>query len=135
MSDLLVFYPQGKHLYIEFLGGKYIENQPKDAIEAANFTLKIKPVIAQLDAYVEKHGLKEIVELNLKGVPISKLNSETAVHLMKLVCEIRPDKGLLEKIKITNSNPIFSMIYKSIKGRLPGRMAGIIEVESNSKFF
>jgi Ni,Fe-hydrogenase III small subunit len=50
MSDLLVFYPQGKYLYIEFLGGKYIENQPKDAIEAANFTLKIKPIIEQLDA-------------------------------------------------------------------------------------
>jgi len=135
MSDLLVFYPQGKYLYIEFLGGKYIENQPKDAIEAANFTLKIKPVIEQLDAYVEKHGLKEIVELNLRGVPISKLNSETAVHLMKLVTEIRPDKGLLEKIKITNSNPIFNMAYKSVRGRLPDRIRDIVEFENNSKFF
>ena len=135
MSDLLIFYPQGKHLYIEFLGGKYIENQPKDAIEAANFTLKIKPVIAQLDAYVEKHGLKEIVELNLKGVPISKLNSETAVHLMKLVCEIRPDKGLLEKIKITNSNPIFNMVYRTVKSRLPERLKGLIEFDNDGKFF
>jgi hypothetical protein len=122
-------------LYIEFLGGKYIENQPKDAIEAANFTLKIKPVIEQLDAYVEKHGLKEIVELNLRGVPISKLNSDTAVHLMKLVTEIRPDKGLLEKIKITNSNPIFNMAYKSVRGRLPDRIRDIVEFENNSKFF
>ena len=135
MSDLLVFYPRGKHLYIEFLGGKYIENQPKDAIEAANFTIKIKPVIAQLDAYVEKHGLKEIVELNLKGVPISKLNSETAVHLMKLVCEIRPDKGLLEKIKITNSNPIFNMDYRSVKSRLPDRITGLVEFDNDGKFF
>ena len=135
MSDLLVFYPQGKYLYIEFLGGKYIENQPKDAIEAANFTLKIKPIIEQLDAYVEKHGLKEIVELNLRGVPISKLNSDTAVHLMKLVTEIRPDKGLLEKIKITNSNPIFNMAYKSVRGRLPDRIRDIVEFENNSKFF
>jgi len=135
MTDLLVFYPRGKHLYIEFLGGKYIENQPKDAIEAANFTLKIRPVIEQLDAYVEKHGLKEIVELNLRGVPISKLNSETAVHLMKLVTEIRPDKGLLEKIKITNSNPIFNMAYKSVRGRLPDRIRDIVEFENNSKFF
>jgi hypothetical protein len=135
MSDLLVFYPQGKYLYIEFLGGKYIENQPKDAIEAANFTLKIKPVIAQLDAYVEKHGLKEIVELNLKGVPISKLNSETAIHLMKLVTDIRPDKGLLEKIKITNSNPIFNMVYRSVKSRLPDRIKDIVEFDNDGKFF
>jgi hypothetical protein len=133
--DLLIFYPQGKHLYIEFLGGKYIENQPKDAIEAAEFSLRIKPVIAQLDAYVEKHGLKEIVELNLKGVPISKLNSETAIHLMKLVADIRPEKGLLEKIKITNSNPIFNMVYRSIKSRLPDRIKDIVEFDNDGKFF
>jgi hypothetical protein len=133
--DLLVFYPQGKHLYIEFLGGKYIENQPKNAIEAADFSLKIKPVIEQLDAYVEKHGLKEIVELNLKGVPISKLNSDTAIHLMNLVTEIRPDKGLLEKIKITNSNPIFNMVYRGVKSRLPDRIKDIIEFDNDGKFF
>jgi hypothetical protein len=133
--DLLVFYPRGKYLYIEFLGGKYIENQPKDAIEAANFTLKIKPVISQLDAYVEKHGLKEIVELNLKGVPISKLNSDTAIHLMNLVCDIRPDKGLLEKIKITNSNPIFNMVYRTVKSRLPDHIKELVEFDNDGKFF
>ena len=135
MSDLLVFYPQGKYLYIEFLGGKYIENQPKNAIEAANFTLKIKPVIEQLDAYVEKHGLKEIIELNLKGVPISKLNSETAIHLLNLITDIRPAKGFLEKIKITNSNPIFSMVYRGVKSRLPDRIKGIVEFDNDGKFF
>jgi hypothetical protein len=135
MSDLLVFYPQGHHLYIEFLGAKYIERQPKDALDAQAFTMAIKPVIQQLDDYVEKHGLKEIIELNLKGVPISKLNSETAVHLLKLMIEIRPDKGLLEKIRITNSNPIFSMVYKSVKSKLPGRISSIVEFVDNDKFF
>jgi hypothetical protein len=135
MSDLLVFYPQGKHLHIEFLGGKYIEKQPKTALEAAEFLLKIKPVITQLDEYVEKHGLKEIIELNLKGVPISKLNSETAIHLLKLMMDIRPDKGLLEKIKITNSNPIFNMVYMGVKSRLPGRIKDLVEFENDSKFF
>ena len=135
MADLLVFYPKGKHLHIEFLGGKYIENQPKNALEAAEFSLKIKPIVAQLDEYVEKHGLKEIIELNLKGVPISKLNSETAIHLLKLMMDIRPDKGLLEKIKITNSNPIFNMVYMGVKGRLPPRVREIVEFENDSKFF
>lgn len=135
MADMLVFYPQGRHLYIEFLGGKYIENQPKNAIDAANFASEIKPIVNHLDEYVEKHGLKEIIELNLKGVPISKLNSDTAVHLLKLMTDIRPDKGLLEKIKITNSNPIFNMIYKSVNGRLPERIRNIVEFESDGKFF
>jgi hypothetical protein len=135
MSDLLVFYPQGRHLYIEFLGAKYIERQPKTVIEAQAFSMSIKPVIQQLDDYVEKHGLKEIIELNLKGVPISKLNSETAIHLLKLMIEIRPEKGLLEKIKITNSNPLFSMVYKSVKTRLPVRISSIVEFADNDKFF
>lgn len=134
-SDLLVFYPQGKYLNIEFLCSKYIERQPKTPEETVQFMNEIKPIIQQLDDYVLRHNLKEIIELNLKGVPISKLNSESALHLLELMTQIRPDKCILEKIKITNSNPIFTMIYKSIKGRLPGRMAGIIEVESNSKFF
>lgn len=135
MSDLLVFYPQGRHLYIEFLGAKYIERQPKTVLEAQEFSMAIKPVIQQLDDYVEKHGLKEIIELNLKGVPISKLNSDTAIHLLKLMIEIRPEKGLLEKIKITNSNPLFSMVYKSVKTRLPVRISSIVEFADNDKFF
>ncbi len=135
MSDLLVFYPQGGHLYIEFLGSKYIERQPKTPLEAHEFSMAIKPIIQQLDSYVEKHNLKEIIELNLKSVPISKLNSETAIHLLKLMMEIRPDKGLLEKIRITNSNPIFNMVYKGVKGRLPTRITSIVEFAENDKFF
>lgn len=135
MSDLLVFYPQGRHLYIEFLGAKYIERQPKTALETQEFSLAIKPIVQQLDAYVENHNLKEIIELNLKGVPISKLNSETALHLLKLMIEIRPEKGLLEKIRITNSNPLFNMVYKSVKTRLPVRISSIVEFAENDKFF
>lgn len=135
MSDLLVFYPHGKHLYIEFMGAKYIERQPKTPLEAHEFSMALKPTIQQLDAYVEKNGLKEIIELNLKGVPISKLNSETAVHLLQLMMEIRPDKGLLEKIRITNSNPIFNMVYKNVKSRLPARVSSIVEFAENDKFF
>lgn len=135
MSDLLVFYPQGRHLYIEFLGARYIETQPKTPDETAAFMKNVEPIVRQLDEYVEKHQLKEIVELNLKGVPISKLNSETAVHLIKLLVELRPDKGLLEKIRITNSNPVFNMIYKGVRSRLPERVRDLVEIEDNDKFF
>jgi len=135
MTDLLVFYPQGKHLCIEFLGAKYIERQPKTPQEALNFMNEIKPIVQQLDEYVIQHNLKEVIELNLKGVPISKLNSDTAIHLMELMVKIRPDKGILEKIRITNTNPVFNMAYKAVKSRLPGRVSSIVEFESNSKFF
>ena len=135
MDGLLVFYPQGRHLHIEFLGGRYIENQPKTVDETRLFMDSISPVINQLDAYVEKHGLKEIIELNLRGVPITKLNAETAIHLLKLMVELRPAKNVIEKIRITNSNPIFNMIYKSVKTRLPSSITDLVEIEANSKFF
>jgi hypothetical protein len=135
MTDLLVFYPQGKHLCIEFLGAKYIERQPKTPQEALDFMNEIKPIVQQLDDYVIQHNLKEVIELNLKGVPISKLNSDTAIHLMELMVKIRPDKGILEKIRITNTNPVFNMAYKAVKSRLPTRVSSIVEFESNSKFF
>lgn len=135
MDGLLVFYPQGRHLHIEFLGGRYIENQPKTVDETRVFMDSISPVINQLDAYVEKHGLKEIIELNLRGVPITKLNAETAIHLLKLMVELRPAKNVIEKIRITNSNPIFNMIYKSVKTRLPSSITDLVEIEANSKFF
>ena len=135
MSDLLVFYPQGKHLIIEFIGSRYIDRQPKTPEELAKFMIEVAPIIKQLDEYVEKNDLREIIELNLERVPISKLDSEMAVHLLKLMVEIRPHKGLLEKIRITNSNPVFSMIYKGVKGNLPESISSIVEIEANSKFF
>lgn len=134
-QDLLVFYPEGSYLYIEFLGGKYLDIQPKTKEESEQFLGGIKPVVEQLDEFVEKHGLKEIIELNLKDVPISKLNSDTAVHLIHLMMDIRPDKGLLEKIYITNSNPVFNMIYKGVKMKLPEHVRNILEVKADSKFF
>ena len=134
-SDLLVFYPNGRLLNIEFLGAKYIDRQPKTPEETIRFMCEIRPIIQQLDDYVLKHGLKEVIELNLKGVPISKLNSDTALHLIELMSKIRPAKNILEKIRITNVNPIFNMVYKGIKGRLPNQLGDIIEVESSSKFF
>jgi plasmid replication initiation protein len=134
-TELLVFYPQGKYLCIEFLGAKYIERQPKTPQEAIDFMNEIKPIVQQLDDYVIQHNLKEVIELNLKGVPISKLNSDTAVHLLELMTKIRPEKGILEKIRITNTNPVFNMAYKAVKSRLPKRVSSIVEFESNSKFF
>lgn len=135
MADLLVFYPQGPHLIIEFLGDKYIERQPKTPSETAAFMSEVRPIVEQLDAYVEKHGLTEIIELNLQGVPISKLKSETATHLLNLMVQLRPDKGLLKKIRITNSNPVFNMIYKGVKGSLPVRITSIVEIAEDDKFF
>jgi len=134
MTELLRFYPQGKYLYIEFLATKYIDEQPSNAIESKMMLERIRPIVAQLDAFVESRGLKEIIELNLRDVPISKLNSKMACDMIDLCMSIRPEKNIVEKIVITNSNPIFKMIYKSVQGLVNPSVRKLLTIESNSKF-
>ena len=134
MTELLRFYPQGKYLYIEFLATKYIDEQPSNTIESKMMLERIRPIVAQLDAFVESRGLKEIIELNLKDVPISKLNSKMACDMIDMCMSIRPEKNLVEKIIITNPNPIFKMIYKSVQGLVNPSVRKLLSIEANSKF-
>lgn len=134
MTELLKFYPQGKHLYIEFLANKYIEVQPSNDFEQKMLLERIRPVVQQLDEFVESRGLKEVIEVNLKDVPISKINSEIAVEMINLCHSLRPEKNLIEQIIITNSNPIFGIIYKTVRGRLAPAIQRVLRVEGNSHF-
>ena len=134
MSELLRFYPDDRYLYIEFLASKYIEVQPSNDTETRMLLERIRPVITQLDDFVETRGLKEMIEVNLKDVPISKLNSDMAMDLINMCLSIRPEKHLIERITITNSNPVFSMIYKTVQGRLDPNIRRVLRIEANSKF-
>ena len=134
MAELLKFYPQGKHLYIEFLAQKYLDIQPTNDFETRMLIERIKPVITQLDEFVETRGLKEVIEVNLTDVPMSKLNSDMALEMIQLCMSLRPDKDLIDKIVITNSNPVFGMIYKAVQGRVDTSIRRVLHIESNSKF-
>jgi len=70
MTELLKFYPDEKYLYIEFLANKYIEVQPSNDTESRMLLERIRPVVSQLDDFVESRGLKEMIEVNLKDNPI-----------------------------------------------------------------
>jgi len=134
MTELLKFYPQGKHLYIEFLANKYIEIQPTNDFETKMLLERIRPVVQQLDDFVESRGLKEVIEVNLKDVPISKINSDMALEMINLCISLRPEKNLIEQIIITNSNPIFGMIYKAVQGRVDPSVRRVLRVDGNSHF-
>jgi len=134
MTELLKFYPQGKHLYIEFLANKYIEVQPTNDFETKMLLERIRPVIQQLDEFVESRGLKEVIEVNLKDVPISKINSEMAIEMIQLCMTLRPEKNLIDQIVITNSNPLFGLIYKTVQGRVDPSIRRVLRVENNSHF-
>jgi hypothetical protein len=130
MDGLLTFYPSHKYLIIEFNGLKYIEKQPKNDQEMIEFIKEVKPIVSQLDDFVELHKLREIIELNLKNVPIVKLNTDTILNLINMLNQLRPDKNILEKIKITNASPMFIIIFKACRGRLPINLKNIIEIEN-----
>lgn len=134
MSELLRFYPDEKYLYIEFLASRYIDVQPSNDTESRMLLERIRPVITQLDDFVESRGLKEMIEVNLKDVPISKLNSEMAMDMINMCLSIRPEKHLIERITITNSNPVFGMIYKTVQGKLDPVIRNVLRIEANSKF-
>lgn len=134
MSELLRFYPQGNNLYIEFLASKYLEVQPTNDFESKMLLERIKPVISQLDEFVESRGLREVIEVNLKDVPISKLNSDIALDMINLCQSIRPEKNLIDRIVITNSNPLFGMIYKAVQGRVDPSIRRVLSIESSDKF-
>jgi len=134
MSVLLKFYPDEKYLYIEFLASRYLEVQPSNDMEAKMLLERIKPVISQLDEFVESRGLREVIEVNLKDVPISKLNSDIALDMINLCQSIRPEKNLIDRISITNSNPLFGMIYKAVQGKVDPSIRRVLRIESNSKF-
>ena len=65
MSELLRFYPDEKYLYIEFLASRYIDVQPSNDTESRMLLERIRPVITQLDDFVESRGLKEMIEVNV----------------------------------------------------------------------
>jgi len=134
MSELLRFYPDEKYLYIEFLANKYLEVQPSNDFESKMLLERIRPVISQLDDFVESRGLREMIEVNLKDVPISKLNSKMAIEMLDMCMSMRPEKNLIDRITITNSNPLFGMIYKSVQGSVDPKIRKVLSIESNSKF-
>jgi hypothetical protein len=134
MSELLRFYPDENYLYIEFLANRYLEVQPSNDMESRMLLERIRPVINQLDDFVESRGLKEMIEVNLKDVPISKLNSEMAMDMINMCLSIRPEKHLIERITITNSNPVFGMIYKTVQSKLDPNIRKVLRIEANSKF-
>jgi len=57
-----------------------------------------------------------------------------AMDLINMCLSIRPEKHLIERITITNSNPIFGMIYKTVQGKLDPSIRRVLRIEANSKF-
>lgn len=131
MAELLKFYPEGDLLYIEFLCDKYIQNQPKSPEETKALFDRLTPIIQRIDEYVDQNNLKEVIELNLKNVPISKLNPATACELVNMCTRLREDKKAITKITITNSNPLFTIIYETAKGMLPPHVVRILSIEES----
>ena len=72
--------------------------------------------------------MREVMILNLKGVGLSSLNTQTTSQLVNLLYTIRSDdESFLDRIEIHNSNPLFEMFYGQVKRNLPAKLVKLIK--------
>jgi len=128
MTEIFRFYPEGDTLFVEILGNEYLKNQPDTPEEAETFARGLKPIVAQVEDYIRKNKLREVMILNLKGVGITSLNAQTTAQLVNLLYTIRSDdEVLLDRVEIHNSNPLFEMFFKQVKKNLPQGLVSLIQ--------
>jgi hypothetical protein len=71
--------------------------------------------------------MREVLILNLKGVGLASLNTQTTSQLVSLLYTIRSDdEAFLDRVEIQNSNPLFEMFYGQVKRNLPQKLVELI---------
>lgn len=127
MAEIFRFYPEGQVLFIEVLGNEYLKRQPANPEDAQKFAEGLKPIVAQVEDLMREKKMREVMVLNLKGVGLTSLNTQTASQLVNLLYTIRSDdESFLDRIEIQNSNPVFEMLYKQVKRNLPPKLVSLI---------
>jgi len=127
MAEIFRFYPEGQVLFIEVLGNEYLKRQPSNPEDAQKFAEGLKPIVAQVEDLMREKKMREVMVLNLKGVGLTSLNTQTASQLVNLLYTIRSDdESFLDRIEIQNSNPVFEMLYKQVKRNLPPKLVSLI---------
>lgn len=128
MSEIFRFYPEGQFLFVEVLGNEYLKRQPKNPDEARTFAEGLKPIVAQVEVMMREKKMREVMILNLKGVGLTSLNTQTTTQLIELLYTIRSDdESFMDRIEIHNSNPIFELLYKQVKRNLPVKLVNLIK--------
>ena len=127
MAEIFRFYPEGKTLFIEVLGNEYLKRQPDNPDDAQKFAEGLKPIVAQVEDLVRAQQMREVLILNLKGVGLASLNTQTTSQLVNLLYTIRSDdEAFLDRIEIQNSNPLFEMFYGQVKRNLPPKLVDLV---------
>jgi hypothetical protein len=128
MAEIFRFYPEGQLLFIEVLGNEYLKRQPANPEAAQKFAEGLKPIVEQVEDMMREKKMREVMILNLKGVGLSSLNTQTTSQLVNLLYTIRSDdESFLDRIEIHNSNPLFEMFYGQVKRNLPAKLTGLIK--------
>lgn len=128
MAEIFRFYPEGKTLFIEVLGNEYLKRQPANPEDAQKFAEGLKPIVEQVEDMMRSKQMREVMILNLKGVGLSALNTQTTSQLVNLLYTIRSDdESFLDRIEIHNSNPLFEMFYGQVKRNLPAKLVSLIK--------
>ena len=126
--DFLKFHPDGKYLYIELLANEYLRRQPDTPESAAKIATELKPMLNDIEKFMETNSMKEITVVNLNGVNLSDLNVKASMNLVTLLHNERPDMKYLVGIEIRGATDTFEMMYNTFKIGLPSAVRKIVKL-------
>jgi hypothetical protein len=126
--DFLKFHPDGKYLYIELLATEYLRRQPDTPEAAKAIAEELKPMLNDVERFMEKNSMKEITVVNLKGVDLSDVNLKSAMNLITLLHNERPEMRYLVGIEIRGASDTFEIMYNTFKLGLPSAVRKIVKL-------
>ena len=126
--DFLRFHPDGKYLYIEILANEYIKRQPETVEGAAKIAADLKPILNDVERFMETNAMKEVTIVNLKGVNLNDVNVKAAMSLVTLLHNERPAMKYLVSIEIREANDVFELMYNTFKIGLPAAVRRIVKL-------
>jgi len=126
--DFLKFHPDGKYLYVELLATEYLRRQPETPESAAKIADELRPMLNDIERFMDTNSMKEITVVNLKGVNLSDVNVKAAMSLITLLHNERPEMKYLVGIEIRGATDTFEMMYNTFKIGLPASVRKIVKL-------
>jgi hypothetical protein len=126
--DFLKFHPDGKYLYVELLATEYLRRQPETPESAAKIADELRPMLNDIERFMDTNAMKEITVVNLKGVNLSDVNVKAAMSLITLLHTERPEMKYLVGIEIRGATDTFEMMYNTFKLGLPAAVRKIVKL-------
>lgn len=130
MCDWMVFYPDQDAgvLHIEVKFQRLLELQPETYEETDAFCESFYPVIDKIQEICLEKGLRQEGFTDVTGIDARMIKPRIMMRIVWNIYNYTRNNILLTKCEFQNANPLFTTLYSTIKGFLPGFMRNIINI-------